>query len=167
MAREDLSVHNYDPNQVYSAGAKDGQGHSTNIRAHIPDSWIGAIQELVASPDWPEYKTFQHFYRDAIYHRMRWAASQPNRLNSPRVKTLIALAQGEAALNYAGLARASSQSYVEKAKRVLGELMGDNNRVAVKETLKELESTLEFLDEPWRGELAREISSYDRRVHGL
>jgi hypothetical protein len=168
VAREDLRDSDvYDPNQIYTGAAKDGQGHSTNIRAKLPDSWMGIIAELVNSPDWPEYKTPQHFYRDAIYHRMLWASRQPDRTTSPRVKTLMALSQGQAALEYLTMRREFSQSYLNSARRTLSDLIGDGSGMAVRETLKELEATIDLLEEPWRSELKREVEAYDRRVYGL
>ena len=168
MAREDLNDGNvYDPNVVYAQGSKDAQGHSTNIRAHIPDPWVGAIAEFVHSVDWPEYTTLQHFYRDAIYHRLRWAANQPNRNTSPRVQALVAIAQGDAALEHANLLRQSSQSHVDKARKILSDLLGDRNDVAVRETLKELESTLDHIQEPWRSELKRELNNAERQMSGF
>lgn len=168
MAREDLRDDGgYDPNQIYSDGAKDHQGHSTNIRAHVPDTWVGAIAELVSSSDWPEYTTPQHVYRDAIYHRLVWAAKQPDRRTSPRVKALMALAQGQAALNYAAMQRAASQAYLDNARRVMSDLVGDGNVEAMKIAIKELEATLDFLDEPWRSEMNRELRTWEKRTYGF
>ena len=166
MAREDLRNTSYDENQIYTGGAKDSHGHSTNIRCHIPDNWIGAIAELVASPDWPEFTTPQHFYRDAIFHRMHWASQQPDRRTSPRVKALIGLAQGQASLNYQNMIREGAQGYLDYARKTLTDLAGDGNEQMVRETIKDLEANLDYLAEPWRTQLQREIDTWERRVNG-
>jgi hypothetical protein len=167
VARDDLRDDAYDPNQIYVGGSKDSQGHSTNIRAKIPDTWMGSIGEIVNSPDWPEYRSVQDFYRDAIYHRMRWATRQPDRLSSPKVKHLIALAQSKAALDYANLVRQSNQELVTDAERTLRDLAADGNQLALKQAIKELETGLDQMEEPWRSELARLLETYERRSYGL
>ena len=167
MAREDLRDSKYDPDQIYTGGAKDSHGHSTNIRAHIPDNWVGVIAEFVASPDWPEYTTPQHFYRDAIFHRMRWASEQPGRRTSPRVKSLIAMAQSQASLSYANMMRETSQMLIEHARQTLSNLTGDGDDMTVRETIKDLEANLEHMTDPWRSELQRELSQWERRISGL
>ena len=168
VARETLNDANvYDPEVVYAGKSTDKHGHSTNIRAHIPNPWVAAIAEFIASSDWPEYTTIQHFYRDAIYHRMRWAAKQTNRLDSPRVRALIAIAEGEAGIENAELLREASKMYVERARKVLTALAGDNNETAVRETLKSMESGLDHIQEPWKTDLQREINNAERRLTGL
>ncbi len=167
MARTDLDRRNeYDQDVVYTGGAKDAQGHSSNIRAHIPDPWVGAIAELVGSLEWPEFTTPQHFYRDAIFHRLRWAANQPNR-NSPRIVALIAIAQGQADLDATMLRRQTSKSFVDNARTNLATLLGDNDEVGVREELKSLEATMEHLQDPWRTELQREVTNAERRLTGI
>jgi hypothetical protein len=165
VARDSFRSDTYDPNEIYAGGAKDAQGHSTNIRCHVPDHWVAAVHELVNSPDWPEYKTPQDFFRDAIYHRMKWSSLQPDRTGNVRVKALMALAQGQAALGYASMLREQSQAYLENARRTLSQLMGDGNMVAVRETIKELEFTLDDLVEPYRGQLEQELQTYERRLY--
>ncbi len=167
MAREVLDRRTeYDQDVVYTGGAKDGQGHSTNIRAHIPDPWVGAISELVGSKEWPEYTTAQRFYRDAIFHRLRWCASQPNR-TSPRIIALIAIAQGQAELDATNLRREASKEYVENARTTLATLLADNDEASAREELKTLEATSEHLQDPWRADLQREIDRVERRLIGL
>lgn len=167
MARDDFRNDRYDPNEVYSGGAKDHQGHSTNIRCHIPDPWTAAIAEVINSPDWPEYRTPQDFYRDAIYHRMKWASRQESRSGSERVRTLMALIQGQAALDYATLIREASHSFIENARKTLSQLLGDGNILGVRETIKELEASLDDLGEPYRSSLRTEIESWERRANTL
>lgn len=167
VARDDLHDDAYDPNEIYLGGAKDQQGHSTNIRAKIPDNWAGSIAEVVGSDDWPEYRTMTDFYRDAIYHRMRWASRHRNRQISPRAKTLIALAQADAAIAYAALIRETNENLVRGAERILANLVSDGNQLALREVIKELEVNLDKMSDPYRSELARLIETYERRGHGL
>jgi len=168
LAREklnDASV--YDINIVYTGKSTDSHGHSTNIRSHIPDPWVATVAEFVNSPDWPEYTTFQAFYRDAIYHRMKWASMQPDRWVSDRVKALIAIAEGEAAVDYAALLRESARNYIEKARKTLADLAGDNNDEGTRLILASIEAGLPFIQEPWRSELQREVDNAERRLVGL
>lgn len=167
MAREDLRDDAYDPNQVYIGGSKDAQGHATNIRAKIPDTWMGSIGEIVNSPDWPEYRSVQDFYRDAIYHRMRWASRQPDRTTSPRVAKLMAIASGTAALDYHNMITTASKEYIDQASKTLQNLVANGNQLALREAIKELESTLDLIEEPYRSELARLLETYERRAFGL
>lgn len=167
MARDDLRDDAYDPNQVYIGGSKDTQGHSTNIRAKIPDTWMGSIGEIVNSNDWPEYRTVQDFYRDAIYHRMRWATRQPDRSTSVRVAKLIAIARGQAAIDYADMLMRSSQEFVENASKTLAALVANGNQLALREAMKEMENVLDELEEPYRDELRRTIETYERRSYGI
>lgn len=167
MARNDLRDDAYDPNEVYIGGSKDSDGHSTNIRAKIPDTWMGAVGEIVASPDWPEYRTVQDFYRDAIYHRMRWAARAPDRSTSPKVKALMALAHSDAALDYANLIREANQQLLDRATDTLRKHVSDGNQLLLRTTIKELEAGLDGMDEPWRSELEKTLETYDMRSRGL
>lgn len=167
MARDDFRGDVYDPGEVYTGPSKDAQGHSSNIRCHIPDPWVAAVAELVASTDWPEYRTSQDFYRDAIYHRMRWAARQENRRGSDRVRTLMALISGEAALSYATLLRETASTFVDNARRTLSLLLTDGSTDNARETIKELEAQLDHLPEPYRTQLATDLAAWQRRVdHG-
>ncbi len=165
MARDKFVDDGYDPNEVYAGGAKDTDGHSTNIRAHIPDPWTGVISQLIASSDWPEYKTAQHFYRDAIYHRMRWASKVRNRSDSPRIRTLMAQAQADAALQYRMSMQRSHKAIVDLMSETMGEARANNDFMGMKETLKEIESLLDKMDEPWRSKLASELADWERRAH--
>ncbi len=168
MAREKLNDANvYDPDVVYTGRSTDSHGHSTNIRSHIPDPWVAIVSEFVHSADWPEYMSPQAFYRDAIYHRMKWASMHSDRWTSARVKALIAIAEGEAALDYADLMRESSKLYVEKARKTLSDLHGDNNQAAVKMTLASIEAGLPYIEEPWKSELTRLVDDAERRMVGL
>lgn len=167
MARTDFRDDAYDPNDVYMGGAKDSQGHSTNIRAHIPDTWTGMISEIVASPDWPEYQTLQDFYRDAIYHRMRWAQRQHGRSQNPRVRTLMAIINSQASLQYASTVRTAAEEQVQAAGRTLAEMVADGNVIAIRETIKELEANLTDLPEPWRTRLATELETWERRISSM
>ncbi len=164
VARNDLRDDAYDPNDIYMGGAKDAQGHSTNIRAHIPDTWVGMINQIVSSPLWPEYQTFQDFYRDAIYQRMRWAQRQPNRGNDPKVRALMAIINSQASLNYASTVRQAAEEQVNAASRTLSQMVADGNSIAVRETIKELEANLTDLPEPWRSRLAAELETWERRI---
>ena len=164
MARDAFVDDGYDPAEVYSGGAKDSDGHSTNIRAHIPDPWMGAISQLVASNDWPEYKTPQDVYRDAIYHRMRWAARQPDRSSSPRIRTLMAQASAEAALQYRMSMQNSHRQIMELMQQTFGQAIAHNDFMGARETIKELEGLLSKMDEPWRSELGRELETWERRM---
>lgn len=164
MARDTFHDDGYDSDIIYSDGAKDHQGHSTNIRCHIPDHWVSIIAAIVNSDQWPEYRTPQDFYRDAIFHRWHWAARQGNRRLDPRVRTLMAIANGEAALNHANTVRTSSQLFVENARATLSSLVADGNHQAVRLTIKELEASLDDLEEPWRGQLENELSTWERRI---
>lgn len=167
MARNDLRDDAYDPNDIYMGGAKDAQGHSTNIRAHIPDTWVGMINQVVSSPEWPEYQTLQDFYRDAIFHRMRWAQQQPNRGRDPKVRTLMAIINSQATLNHQATVRAAAEEQVNAASRTLSQMVADGNPVAVRETIKELEANLTDLPEPWRGRLAAELETWERRIGSI
>lgn len=164
MARENFVDDGYDPQEIYAGGAKDADGHSTNIRCHIPDPWMGAIQELIASPEWPEYRTPQDFYRDAIYHRIRWASRQPDRTSSARVRTLMAQAQAEAALQYRMSMQRSHRDILDLMQKTFGEAVANNDYMGIKETVKDIEALLDKMDEPWRSRLASELESWNRRV---
>jgi hypothetical protein len=166
LARDSFRNDSYDPSEVYAGGAKDAQGHSANIRCHIPDHWVAAVSELVNSSEWPEYKTPQDFYRDAVYHRMRWASAQTDRSGSDRVRSLMALASGQASLSYVTMLREQSYAFLENARRTLSTLMGDGNMVAVRETIKDLESNLTDIIEPYRTMLRRELETYELRTQG-
>lgn len=164
MARSDFRDNPYDPNEIYMGGAKDAQGHSTNIRAHIPDTWVGMINQIVSSPEWPEYQTFQDFYRDAIFHRMRWTQSQPNRGRDPKVRTLMALINSDAALSHQSMLRQAAEDQLANASRTLSQMVADGNVAAVRETISELEANLSDLPEPWRSRLASELEQFERRI---
>jgi hypothetical protein len=167
VARNDLRDDAYDPNEVYIGGSKDRDGHSTNIRAKIPDTWMGTIGEAIASPDWPEYRSPQVCYRDAIYPRMRWMARAPDRSSSPKVRALMALAHSEAAMDYANLIRDANQSLLERADDTLRKMVSDGNQLALRSAIKELEAGLDGMEEPWRSQLESKLSEYDRRSRGL
>lgn len=164
MGRDSFSQDLYDQDDVYTGPAKDDKGHSHNIRCHIPPDWVSAIAEFINSPDWPEYKTPQDFYRDAIYHRMRWASKQPDRGRNERVRTLMAMASIQAALGHKTMIRAESQKLLEEARQAFASLAGDGNLIAVRELIKDLEYSLTDIEEPYRSQLAHEIETWERRI---
>jgi hypothetical protein len=82
----------YDVDQIITA-SQDKFGHSANVRTHIPRPWVGMINEIVQSDDWPEYKGQNAFIRDAIYHRLHWASEQSDRYMKPEVAKQIIIAQ--------------------------------------------------------------------------
>lgn len=70
MPREDWSTDDpgYSPSKFYMRGS-DKQGHSANLRVHVPTYVAGRVQHIFDTHQFP-YKTLQDFYRDAIYHRL-------------------------------------------------------------------------------------------------
>ncbi len=164
LARDKFVDDGYDPQEIYAGGAKDSDGHSTNIRAHIPDPWMGMISELVASPEWPEYRKPTDVYRDAIYHRIRWAGRQTNRKTSDRVRTLMAQAQAEAALRYRMNMQHSHRAIMTLMQETFSMAIANSDYTGLRETIKDLEAQLSKMDEPWRSELGRELASWERRL---
>lgn len=164
MARQDFIDDGYSEEEIYSGGSKDNQGHSTNVRAHVPDPWMAAIGELIASPDWPEYKTSQHFIRDAIFHRLHWSIRQTNRRTNERVRRLIAISRLKAETNYRAMEREAYQELLTDLKQAFRDAHSDGDAVGLREILKEAESHLDDIPMPYRTQIQDEIISWDRRL---
>ena len=164
MARQDFEDDGYSPEEIYSGGSKDTQGHSTNLRCTVPDPWMAAIGELIASADWPEYKTSQHFVRDAIFHRITWAGKQPSRGDNERVKRLVAMSKLQAEINYRAMERESFDDLLNDIKKSLRDAHADGDILGMRELLKEIEHTLDNIPDPYRSQVQDEIISWDRRI---
>ena len=87
MARKDFATATggYDPNEIVTK-SQDHHGHSTNQRVHIPPTWRAMIEQIVQSPEWPEYTTLAAFVRDSMYHRLHWTTMQKDRTTFPGIK---------------------------------------------------------------------------------
>lgn len=164
MARQDFIDDTYDEEEIYAGGSKDAQGHSTNMRTHIPDPWMAAIGELISSPDWPEYKTSQHFIRDAIFHRLHWSLRQGKRKTSERVKRLVALSRLQAETNYRAMEREAFQELITDLRQAFRDAHADGDNMGLRELLKETEAHLDDMPQPYRDQIRDEIISWDRRL---
>lgn len=70
MAQEDWGLDDpgYSPSRFYTRHS-DKQGHSVNLRVHVPKYIAGRIQAVFESRHFP-YKTLGDFFCDAIFHRL-------------------------------------------------------------------------------------------------
>lgn len=67
----------YDPSKFYTS-ASDGQGHGRAVRFDAPPSIVGEIAELLASGQFPAYRSAADFWRDAAIHRLHFLADNLN-----------------------------------------------------------------------------------------
>lgn len=168
MARDDLVSpvpHNYD--DIYVGGASRD---AANIRCRVPVEWTTLIAELVNDRGWPEYRTPQDFYRDAIYHRLEWAdrlQRSGKRPLSARARIIFGMAQARQALEMQRFIRENAGELHETIVRDLRDQTAEGNYEGVRETLKEVEEWLTDIPEPWRSRLATEMETYKRRVDSL
>lgn len=65
-----LAASTYDPEKFY-VGSTNTKGFQASIRVNIPPEVHAEIGALVASRDFPMYRTNQDFYRDAIVHHLK------------------------------------------------------------------------------------------------
>jgi len=164
MARKDFIDDGYSEEEIYSGGSKDVQGHSTNLRTTVPDPWMAAMGELISSPDWPEYKTSQHFVRDAIFHRLHWTLRQTDRKSNDRVKRLVAMSRLTAEINYRAMERETYQTLLTELRQAFRDAHADGDEMGVREMIKEVESTLDQIPQPYRSQIGDEVISWDRRL---
>ena len=164
MAREAFIDDGYDPDEIYSGGSKDKQGHSTNLRVHVPDPWMAVMGELVSNVNWPEYRTIQHFVRDAIYHRLRWVERTRTRVLNERAQTLMTQVQIEAALAHRVQMQDSHKHIMETMRDAFSRSFAAGDFIGARESIKEVEALLGKMEEPWRSEVARELESWESRL---
>lgn len=166
MAREDFEQDRYDPNRIYVGGAKDRDGHSTNLRCHVPDPWAAAINELTNSGQWPEYTTVQGFMRDALYHRLRWAAAQKDRAHSTASKNFhLLLAMGHQ-LDEKILMRESFVELREKIEKVCRDGLNDGDFDGTRATLERFRSQIEESEFPetYRRKLFDDLEWWEKKA---
>ncbi len=61
----------YSEDKFYTS-ASDKRGHSEQARVTFPQGILSQILAIVQSGSIPQYKTVQHFIRDAVYHRLKY-----------------------------------------------------------------------------------------------
>lgn len=75
MPREEFQTQQsgeYSVDDVWTK-ATDKQGHSAYLRVPIPKHWAGEVSAIIESNRFG-YRNQQDFVRDAVYHRLHWAA---------------------------------------------------------------------------------------------
>jgi hypothetical protein len=150
VAREDFVNDGYDPDEIYSGGSKDRQGHSTNLRVHVPDPWVGLMAEIVANTKWPEYRTTQQLVRDAVYHRLRWIERTKTRPMTPRIKTLMAQLRIEEVLTSRMAMQERHDNMLKTMHTAFSQAVAQGDFVGAREVKKEVEELLEQMEEAWR-----------------
>lgn len=163
MARADFAD-GYSIDDIYAGGSKDEQGHSSNLRCHVPDSWLGALAELVASKEWPEYKTVQHIIRDAVYHRIKWASNQSDRGRLPGVKLAIVMAEQEERLDGQTRMRNNYKRLREKIELTFREALAEREGMVVREIISDFMDQLEEFPEPYQSRLLDDLLYWQKRA---
>ena len=73
LETEDRTAATYDPADFHIASVNK-HDHSSSVTFRAPGEVISELARMVASGDFPMYKTKSDFMRDAIVHRMHWLA---------------------------------------------------------------------------------------------
>lgn len=165
MARTDYAQGVYDIDEIYTGGSKDHQGHSTNLRVHVPDPWVGVIAELVGSPHFPEYKNSQDVIRDALYHRLKWATSHRDRSSDEQIKALMAITAQKARLHAADRLRGEAVAFREEIDTTMRRILADGGGQAAASWLEEMAHQIDTdVPEPYRSNLMEVIKGWMNRA---
>lgn len=165
MARDEYDEDAYSVDDIYTGGAKDDQGHSTNLRVRVPDHWMPIIQSVVQHPDWPEYRrSDQAFIRDAIWHRLQWAQHRTDRGQDPRVRGLVLAAQKEQRLAQHEAQRSAYKSLLEGLQATMKNALADGDRLSMATLLEDMRHEGESFDEPFRSALLNECDYWEKRI---
>lgn len=167
MARSDFKSDTYDVNEIYTGGSKDEQGHSSNLRVKVPDSWAAIVSNFVSSAEWPEYISVQAFVRDAIFHRMHWASQQKNRGAQTKIRQLMELATMHESLTLRAGFRTSYQDFHDQMNVVFRNALSDGDGQNVRLLLSDFQDRTEQFDEPYRSKLLDELRYWEKRAADL
>lgn len=165
MARDDFKteVTDYNVNDIYTNKATDKQGHSVNLRCNIPTHWGASINEYVQHPDWPEYNSMQAFIRDAIYHRLNWAAEQSNRGQIESVKQLKAIELVKAAIARHGYYRKAYEDMMEELQETFRSASVHQDPNILTYFVEEVETAIKEFPEQLQHKLWDELDYWKRK----
>lgn len=158
----------YDVDRIYTGGAKDAQGHSINLRLHVPDMFAAQIQELVDSKTiWPEYTSQQVFLRDAVYHRLQWAHNQSHRAGAATARWRKVM-QMEFWLNAQDAERAAYRRVRDKMWKICRDAEVDGDREALAGAIDALKEQVESFPDPhFREKLETDLELWEKKLGGI
>lgn len=85
------------------------------------------MKDYAESREWPEYKTKEDFIRDAVYHRIKWAEAQKNRVPSGHAKNYYLMIDLS---NEIAIERAARQAFIDlrsEIEKMSQEALEDRN----------------------------------------
>lgn len=166
MAREDFKAEttDYDVNTIYVGKATDDNGHSTNLRCNLPTHWAASILDLINSPEWPEYNSMQAFIRDAVHHRMNWAADQTDRGHIESVQRLRAIENMKQAIARHTHFQAAYEEMMEEVQDTFRAASVHHDREVLVSLASEVEVAIKDFPDPLQAKLHDELDYWKRRT---
>lgn len=150
----------YDETRIFSFG-EDRKGHSAYLRVMIPKNLAGEITALVESGDIPEYRTKQHFYRDAIFHRAKQVARWIKNGDLEREADMAMALSTELALQQEW---ADAEALIDQTRNNCNKLLARGNIEFLKDYLAKREGIADTISENYREEYLAVIAEFKQRV---
>ena len=165
MARRDFQADEYDPDEIYAGGSMDTHGHSSNLRCHVPKTWLGPMSSLIASPEWPEYRDTQSIIRDALYHRLHWTTTQKDREAAPGVARAMAIMRFERSREAAEQMMHEAEEMDQGINNTVIELLRAGDNDSATRLLNEFDDTVrQTFPEPHLSRLLETIERLRKRA---
>lgn len=167
MAHNDFVAqgNTYDPNEIMTK-ARDAHGHSTNQRVHIPPSWRAIMEVYIQSDLWPEYTGIQPIVRDALYHRLHWAAEQKARGDSPMVKQAMVRERYRKRLNMDSEYENSMKEFRRNVDDVLGSMLQQEQFEAVQAYCEDILQEMDAFPGHEQEKLLKQVHTFLERAKG-
>jgi len=112
----DTEAEGYSVDKFYTMG---GSKDRVFIRGTLPTDVHRQIAKLVQSGDFPVYETQQDFYRDAIFHRLKYLV---NSYNVPTMERTLNIAEANQYMEDAQAVLAHSKKFVTDLRFMLTEM---------------------------------------------
>jgi hypothetical protein len=147
----------YDPDEFY-VSSTDRQGHHATQYISLKPETSGEIASMVASKDFPEYKTAGHFIRDAIVHRLHYLEDlRPNADRARYIRLLMHAANQERE----DTVQREQVQLCEKWETTMQNLSLANDWPGLRRAVKACRAAAEDLQEPYDRRLYALVTRYD------
>ena len=162
MPREEWTLDYYDPFEIHARGS-DERGHYYRPRPRFPDHWAGLIEEVVSSPEVPEYRTASDFIRDAVWHRLEFWR-QNSRDLSPKLEAALRREHAIVKMNRVQSAIGEFERFVTQLDEIAATLERNGDWRGLNNTLNELEDDArEAFQEPYLERILERVQYWRKR----
>lgn len=167
MAHGDFAAESggYDPDEIITI-SQDTNGHSTNLRVHVPTTWRAMMEPIIQSDQWPEYGSVQAIFRDALYHRLHWISEQKVRTQFPEVARAVVRDRYRKRLEADVALEAEAREFRQTIDRTLSEMLQREEYEAVQSLAEDMLEDIDSFRGPEQEKLTNQLHTYLERAKG-